>query len=143
MRDPRAHNIGVETQETAALDDLILGRGVKRGRHDLAPDVLPRFVQRLRALGFEERTVAEVAIEVGTRVPAWLVRPPVADFGTVFWEVFTERAKRKLFGSQVRLTTGTHAGDWEVQLYPTHAEKVFVNMALAETYDASRPIGIY
>jgi len=129
--------------EIAALDDLILGRGVKRGRHELAPDVHPLFLERLQALGFAPMTVSEIDIPVGTRVPAWLVRPPVADFGTVFWEVFTERAKRKLFGSQVRLKSGPHAGDWEIQIYPTHAENVWANPSLAETYDASRPIGIW
>jgi hypothetical protein len=133
----------VEALELAALDDLILGRGVKRGRHTLSPDVLPIFLDRLAALGFRQMTVAEIQIDVGTRVPAWLVRPPVADFGTVFWEIFTERAKRKLFGSEVRLRTGPHAGDWEIQLYPTHAEKLWANPDLAETYDASRPIGVY
>ena len=133
----------MRTLETSALDDLILGHGVKRGRHPLAPDVLPLFFERLRACGFREMTVGEIDIPVGTRVPAWLVRDPVADFGMVFWEVFTERAKRKLFGSEVRLKTGPHAGDWEVQLYPTHSEKLWANPDLAETYDASRPIGIY
>ena len=133
----------MDALEIAALDDLILGRGVKRGRHTLTDDSLAAFRERLSALGFAEMTVGEIDIPVGTRVPAWLVRPPVADFGIVFWEVFTERAKRKLFGSQVRLTTGPHAGDWEIQLYPTHTEKVWANLALAETYDASRPIGIW
>src|SRR5262245_20848093 len=96
-----AHNDRMETLERAAVDDLILGRGVKRGRHELAAEVLPVFLERLRACGFREMTVGEIDIAIGTRVPAWLVRPPVVDFGTVFWEVFTERAKRKLFGSQV------------------------------------------
>jgi hypothetical protein len=133
----------VQTLEIAALDDLILGRGVKRGRHPLTPDVLPAFLERLRAGGFRPMSVGEIEIPVGTRVPAWLVRPPVADFGMVFWEVFTERAKRKLYGSEVRLKTGPHAGDWEIQLYPKDAEKLWANPDIAETYDASRPIGIY
>ena len=123
----------------SALDDLILGRGVKRGRHTIPPELIGLFPERLAALGFVPATVKEIAIEVGTRVPAWLFRPPVADFGTIFWEVFTERAKRKLFGSEVR----NAKGDWEIQLYPTHAETLFANPALAETYDAGRPIGIY
>jgi hypothetical protein len=133
----------VETLTLAAVDDLILGRGVKRGRHELAPDALPLFLERLRALGFRPMTVGEIDIPVGTRVPAWLVREKTADFGMVFWEVFTERAKRKLFGSEVRKSSGPHAGDWEIQLYPTHAEKVWANPGLGETYDASRPIGIW
>jgi len=123
----------------AALDDLILGRGVRRGRHTIPEELLALFPERLAALGYAPTTVKDVAIEVGTRVPAWLFRPPVADFGTIFWEVFTQRAKRKLFASQVR----NAKGDWEIQLYPTHADLLYANLALAETYDASRPIGIY
>jgi hypothetical protein len=133
----------VQGPELAALDDLILGRGVKRGRHELPGSLVGTFRERLAALGFGETTVGAVDIPVGIRVPAWLVRGNTADFGMVFWEVFTERAKRKLFGSEVRLTTGTHAGDWEIQLYPTHEETIFANQALAEAYDASRPIGLF
>ena len=88
---------------------------------------------------FRPTTVGEVEIEVGTRVPAWRLAPPIADFGTVFWEVFTPRAKRKLFGSEAR----NRKGDWDVQLYPTSPETIWANLDLAERYDASRPIGIY
>ena len=43
------------------------------------------------------RSVAIVGVSerpeaIGTRVPAWVVRQHVADFGTIFWEIFTERA---------------------------------------------------
>jgi hypothetical protein len=127
------------TLELAALDDLILGRGVKRGRHEVPESLWRTFRQRLLDLGFQPSTVGAIDIEVGVRVPAWLFRPPVADFGTVFWEVFTPRAKRRLFGSEVR----NPKGDWEIQLYPTSQEVLNANLALAETYDASRPIGIY
>lgn len=133
----------MEAAERAALDDLILGRGVKRGRHELSPEAAAVFRERLAALGFREMGVGDIDIPVGVRVPAWLLREGAADFGMVFWEVFTDQAKRKLFGSEVRLTTGTHAGDWEIQLYPTSKEKVFANVALREEYDASRPVGVY
>lgn len=123
----------------AALDDLIAGRGVKRGRHELSPEALDLFRERLTALGFWATTVGAVDIDVGTRVPAWVLRPPFADFGTVFWEVFTEKKKRKLFGSVVR----NKKGDWEIQLNPQSPETIHANLALAEAYDASRPVGIY
>ena len=135
--------MGPDLATVAALDDLILGRGVKRGRHALPPEAVGPFRERLAALGFVPMGVGEIDVPVGVRVPAWLLRENVADFGMVFWEVFTERAKRKLFGSEVRLTEGAHAGDWEIQLYPNSQETVFANPALAETYDASRPIGVY
>ena len=125
--------------ELSALDDLILGRGVRRGRHELPPHLVAVFRDRLVSLGFQETTVGKIEIEVGTRVPAWLVRGAVADFGTVFWEVFTPRAKRKLFGSDLR----SRKGDWEVQLYPTHTETLYAALSNPEIYDASRPIGLY
>jgi hypothetical protein len=125
--------------DVAALDDLILGCGVKRGRHQLPPEALDLFPERLAANGFRLLGVGEIQIQVGERLPAWILRGNVADFGTVFWEVFTPLAKRKLFGSEVR----NRKGDWEIQLYPTSKEKVWANPALVETYDASRPIGIY
>lgn len=133
----------MDEREREALDDLVLGRGVRRGRHELAPALAAPFRERLAALGFLETVVGAIEIPVGVRVPAWLLRGTVADFGMVFWEVFTERAKRKLFGSQVRLSSGPHAGDWEIQLYPNSRETIFANPSLAESYDASRPIGVY
>lgn len=129
----------MDAQQLAALDDLILGRGVKRGRHELAPEVIPLFRERLAALGFEETTVGAVEIEIGTRVPSWVVRGNVADFGMIFWEIFTEKKRRKLFASTVR----NAKGDWDIQLNPQSTEPVYANRSLAESYDASRPVGIW
>lgn len=128
-----------DAAEVDALDDLILGRGVKRGRHELSPEALALFRDRLAALGFQPTSVGAVDIEVGTRVPAWVLRPPFADFGTVFWEVFTDRKRRKLFGSVVR----NGKGDWDIQLNAQSAETIHAKPALAESYDATRPVGIY
>ena len=125
--------------DVVALDDLILGRGVKRGRHELPSDALEPFRERLVANGFRTFGVGEIDIAVGQRVPAWILHDNTADFGTVFWEVFTPRAKRKLFGSVVR----NQKGDWEIQFYPNSKEKVWANPDLVESYDASRPIGIF
>ncbi len=125
--------------EVEALDDLILGRGVKRGRHELPPDVVPLFLARLAVCGFVPSLVSDVSIEVGVRVPAWLLRPPLIDFGTVFWEVFTDEKRRKLFGSEVR----GPKGDWEIQIPPFSRETVWAGLAHAERYDASRPVGMY
>ncbi|MFN7986401.1 MAG: hypothetical protein U0529_02950 [Thermoanaerobaculia bacterium] len=125
--------------EALAVDDLILGRGVRRGRHVLPPGLETLFLARLAALGFVETTVDAVAIEVGVRVPAWLVRPGAVDFGTVFWELFTDRARRKLWGSEVR----DAKGDWELQLAPSSRVRVWAGLHLAEAYDASRPVGMY
>jgi hypothetical protein len=125
--------------EALALDDLILGRGVKRGRHALPGGLDALFRERLAALGFVETTVGAVEIRVGVRVPAWLVSPGVADFGTVFWELFTESARRKLFGSEVR----NAKGDWEIQVPPSSPRRIWAGLHLAEEYDASRPVGMF
>ncbi len=125
--------------DVAALDDLILGRGVKRGRHQLPPEIFPLFLERLATCGFGPSLVADVAIEVGVRVPAWFLRPPRIDFGTIFWEVFTDAKRRKLFGSVVR----NAKGDWEIQIPPGSPETVWVDPSRAERYDASRPVGMF
>ena len=125
--------------EALAVDDLILWRGVRRGRHVLPPGLETLFLARLAALGFVETTVDAVAIEVGVRVPAWLVRPATVDFGTVFWELFTDRVRRKLWGSEVR----DPKGDWEIQIPTSSAHRVWAALRLAERYDASRPVGMY
>jgi hypothetical protein len=124
---------------TAAIDDLILGRGVKRGRHVIPLPLAALVRERLAACSFVETRVAEIPIEVGVRVPAWLFRPPVLDFGTVFWEVFTETKRRKLFGSEVR----NQKGDWEIQLASSAPETIWASLSSAETYDASRPVGMW
>jgi hypothetical protein len=134
--DPEMTAIGVDL---AALDDLILGRGVKRGRHDLPPEAVPYFLERLAALGFVESSVRGVEIEVGVRVPAWLLRGEQADFGMIFWEVFTDAKKRKLFASEVR----NERGDWAVMLPAGAPQKVHAAPALAESYDPSRPVGMF
>ena len=125
--------------DPAVLDDLILGRGVRRGRHELPPAAFPFLRERLAACGFVPTVVAAVQIEVGVRVPAWLLRPPLADFGTVFWEIFTPGKRRKLFGSEVR----NRKGDWDIQLSPGSEATIWVNRSLAERYDASRPVGMW
>ena len=125
--------------EPAALDDLILGRGVRRGRHELPPEVFPLLREPLVACGFVPTVVGAVEIEVGVRVPAWLLQPPLADFGTVFWEIFTPTRRRKLFGSVVR----NRKGDWKIQLQPGSEQTIWVNDALAERYDVSRPVGMW
>lgn len=125
--------------EALALDDLALGRGVRRGRHEIPGELDGLLRERLAALGFAETTVGAVEVPVGVRVPAWLVSPGLADFGWVFWELFTEASRRKLFGSEVR----NAKGDWEVQIPPSSPRRIWAGRHLAEAYDASRPVGMF
>jgi hypothetical protein len=123
----------------AALDDLLLGRGVRRGRHEIPHPLATLVRERLAACGFVEARVGDVPVDVGVRVPAWLFRPPILDFGMVFWEVFTETKRRKLFGSEVR----NGKGDWEIQLSSSAPDTLWAGLSFAERYDTSRPVGMW
>lgn len=129
---------GVEI-ELDALDDLILGRGVRRGRHRIPEGLFGPLERRLSALGFAPVLVVDLEVPPGTRIPAWHLAPPLADFGNVFWEVFTDRFRRKLFGSEVR----NAKGDWDVLLTASSKRPIWANPLLAERYDDSRPVGMY
>ena len=136
---PAAPTDPPDPEATAALDDLLLGRGVRRGRHLLAQEDRAIFLSRLAALGFVETTVEAVGIAVGERVPAWRLREGAADFGMVFWEVFTESKRRKLFASVAR----NAKGDWDVMIRGGAPETVFAAPAHLERYDPSRPVGMF
>jgi hypothetical protein len=101
---------------TEVLDDLILGRGVARGRHALVwngRNVTGEFTDRLAANGFLPTTVREAEIEAGERLPAFCVRGDAAEFGWIRWEIFTPRSRRKLFASERRRTDND---EWAVQI---------------------------
>ncbi|MEW6368316.1 MAG: hypothetical protein AB1714_27105 [Acidobacteriota bacterium] len=121
-----------------AIDDLILGRGVKRVRHDIPLEHRELFEKRLAELGFRPLTVNDVLIEPGTRVPAWVFGPKGADFGYVFWEIFTPRNKIKLFGSEAR----NAKGDWDVQITSYSRDTVWVNLSQRIEHDLTRPVGM-
>ncbi|HTR02006.1 MAG TPA: hypothetical protein VMN82_02335, partial [Thermoanaerobaculia bacterium] len=106
----------MDAELSGALDDLILGRGVARGRHDLVfrgRAVRAEFEERLAANGFAPTTVAAVDIVAGVKVPGFHLEPAAADFGWVRWEIFTPRSRRKLFASERRRPDNQ---EWAVQL---------------------------
>jgi hypothetical protein len=118
-----------------ALDDLILGRGVARGKHALSlegRDVTPEFRARLEANGFRPMTIREAPIEPGERIPAFCLRDDVAEFGYVRWEIFTPRARRKLFASERRRTDND---EWAVQINIGSTERVWANPDRSERHD--------
>jgi hypothetical protein len=119
----------------SVLDDLILGRGVARGRHALVwngRNVAAEFADRLAANGFLPTTVREAEIEAGERLPAFCVRGDTAEFGWIRWEIFTPRSRRKLFASERRRTDND---EWAVQINLASAEKVFAARSLRERHD--------
>jgi hypothetical protein len=115
----------VEKELSDALDDLILGRGVARGRHSLRHRgrlVVDEFVERLRANGFREMTVREAPIEAGEKIPGFFLHGELADFGWFRWEIFTPRSRRKLFASEHRRPDND---EWAVQLNLGSTEKAW------------------
>jgi len=126
----------------AALDDLILGRGVARGRHELVfrgRGVRAEFEERLRANGFARTTVHEVDIAAGEKVPAFHLDGDAADFGYVRWEIFTPRSRRKLFASERRRSDNQ---EWAVQLNLSSPEPIWANPERRERHDVDTVVAV-
>ncbi len=116
------------------LDDIVLGRGVKRSVHDLQFDqniYTELFVERLQLYKYRPMPIKDIPIEEGKRVPAFLIDGKTAIFGYVFWEVFSDKRKRKLWGSVVR----NEKGDWKYVLPGNSSRIVFVNLDQSEEVD--------
>ncbi len=132
----------MDGQLSDALDDLILGRGVARGRHELrfhGRPVKTEFEQRLRANGFLPTTVAAVEIAAGERVPAFRLEDDAADFGWVRWEIFTPRSRRKLFASERRRADNQ---EWAVQLAPSSREEIWASPSRRERHDVETVVPV-
>ena len=132
----------MDAELAAALDDLILGRGVARGRHELryrGRDVARELEERLLANGFAPMTVREVEIQPGERVPAFYLHDELADFGYVRWEIFTPRSRRKLFQSEYRRPDNL---EWAVQLNLSSLEKVWAAPERKEPHDVDTVVAV-
>ncbi len=108
------------------LDDIILGRGVKRSVHSLEYDQAvysDLFISRLRLYKYSPMPVAQIEVQPEWRVPAFLIDGKTAIFGYVFWEVFSDHKKRKLWASVAR----TEKGDWKYTLPGNSSTVVFAN----------------
>ncbi len=133
----------MDAELAAALDDLILGRGVSRGRHSLIHQGRLRrteFEERLRANGFLPMTVREAGIEAGERIPAFYLHGDTADFGYVRWEIFTPRSRRKLFQSEYRRPDNQ---EWAVQLNLSSREKVWASPERKERHDVDTVVAVH
>lgn len=116
------------------FDDIILGRGVKRYIHDLEYDhniYAELFIERLQVNRFRPVPVKDIRIEVGLRLPAFYIQGRTAIFGHVFWEVFSDHKKRKIWGSVVR----NEKGDWKYILPGISNKIVFANLNQREEID--------
>jgi hypothetical protein len=133
----------MEKDLAETLDDLILGRGVARGRHSLRWKgrlVGEEIEERLAANGFEKTTVRDAAIEPGERIPAFYLHGETVDFGYIRWEIFTPRSRRKLFASEYR-RPDNH--EWAVQLNLASPERVWANPRAREKHDVDTVVAVH
>ena len=134
----------MERTLSEALDDLILGRGVARGRHDLvfqSRAVRDEFVERLEANGFVPTRVSAVDIAAGEKVPAFHIDADgkASDFGWIRWEIFTPRSRRKLFASERRRADNQ---EWAVQLNLSSPETVWANLSRKQRHDVDTVVPV-
>jgi hypothetical protein len=125
-----------------ALDDLILGRGVARGRHSLHHRgrlVRDELVERLRANGFRPMTVRETPIEPGEKIPGFFLHDEIVDFGWIRWEIFTPTSRRKLFASEHRRPDNN---EWDVQLNLASTETVWARPESKERHDVETVVAV-
>jgi len=118
--------------------EIIDGKNVKRSRHELTfggIDVSNVFIEELDKKNYLPFTVSDVRCEEGKRVPAFAIEESRAYFGWVFWEKFTERRLRKLFGSAVK----NENGNWTVQIPDGGSRIVYANTALTIEMDIDHP----
>lgn len=121
-----------------SLIDLATGNGVKRTRHDLevdGRDYTDEFIRVLQQVGFTPMTIAETPIEPGERVPAFYIKDSTAYFGWIFFEKFTDRRMRKLWGSVIR----NEKGDWAIQLSSKKNVTLYVDLKKKLEMDLDRP----
>lgn len=128
-----------EARLAEALGEIIDGRW--RSCHELrweGASVAGAFRGELERRGYRPLTVAETPVEPGQRAPAFHLDGDTAWFGWVFWEKFSGRRLRKLFGSSVR----NAKGDWLIQISARQSARVYVNLSLAVPMDIDRPSGL-
>jgi hypothetical protein len=133
----------VEKELSDALDDLILGRGVARGRHSLRWKerlVAVELEERLAANGYARTTVKDMPLEPGERVPGFYLHDDTADFGYIRWEIFTPRSRRKLFASEHRRSDNQ---EWAVQLNLASPETVWANARAKERHDVETVVAVH
>jgi hypothetical protein len=120
------------------FDDIVTGAGVLRSKHELSLDkteVTGRFLKALNRNGYLPAGVGDVDVQPGERVPAFHIREKTAYFGWVFWEKFSEKKSRKLWGSVVR----NSKGDWLIQLLPGKAAVIYANPSHKMDMDIDNP----
>jgi hypothetical protein len=132
----------VDAELSGALDDLILGRGVARGRHSLRHQgrlVKAEFQERLLANGFRPTTVRDAPIEEGEKIPAFHIDGETVDFGYIRWEIFTPGSRRKLFASEYRRPDNQ---EWAIQMNLASPVPVWASPELKERHDVDTVVAV-
>lgn len=120
----------------AALETIIDGEIVKRDRHTLeadGEDLSALFIQRLIRKGYRWLAVADTALVIGSKCPAFIVQERTAVFGWVKWMKYDVGIYRKFFASEWRKPSGTPV------LILAQNETVFVNDGLTQPHDPDAP----
>ncbi len=114
---------------------------MKRADHALidaqGQDRTVDFREALGAEAYAPTSVHDLPVEQGERVPAWLVENGRARFGHVFWERFTDRRARKLWGSVHK----NAKGDWDRILGAGSRLTIYANPGACERVDPDNPSG--
>ncbi len=122
------------SQIEETFNDIILGNGVKRSVHDLVfsqIDYSDLFISCLQHNSFLPTPLKDVELEIGLRYPGFYILNSVAYFGHLFWEVFSNTNKRKIWGSVTR----NEKGDWKYILPGNSSKIVCLNKDKAQEID--------
>ena len=125
-----------EVQE--AIRSLIRGCGVRRGSHNLlleGEDTTALFVEVLNQEGFYPTSVDGIGVRPGERIPAFFVEGGFAHFGWIFWEMFSTKRMRKIYGS----VEHNNKGDWAIILGRESKKMIYANSVLKEFMDLEHP----
>jgi len=113
--------------------DIIAGK-VKRSLHQLTyqnRDYTLLFISCLKQKEYFPVSLKNVDLQVGTRIPGFYLEDTTAYFGYLFWEVFDDRHKRKIWGSVIR----NKKGDWKYILPGNSSKEVYLNIQKIQEVD--------
>jgi hypothetical protein len=123
----------LEAELRDVFNDIIDGR-VKRFVHHLIfqnKDYTTLFITCLKEKAYLPSPLKSVNIDVGIRCPGFFIKDSTAYFGYLFWEVFDERHKRKIWGSVIR----NNKGDWKYILSGNSSNIVYLNQNKIQEVD--------
>ena len=123
----------METDIKEVFYDIILGK-VKRSVHHLfyqKNDYTPLFVSCLKNKSYHPVLLKSVEIEIGFRIPGFYIEDSTAYFGYLFWEIFHDSHKRKIWGSVIR----NKKGDWKYILSGNSSKVVYLNLTKIQEVD--------